>query len=224
VLRLEDVGGLDTLVGGGNLDQDAVLGDADLLVQLLENELAFGSTIATGVIFTYLDDVEGLVDGALGVEGQLGVDLGRDLAGDDFQDLLAELDQEAVQGGLDLIVDGATLLLAVGNGGVDESGILGLLGSSQDQGGVGGGILGLVLADGCGTLASTYRHSWRRDSRIHTGKVTYITRVSGVLDACTMMGGTYQSRRPRRCQWPSAAQERKTLCGWMLGRWMEEMG
>jgi hypothetical protein len=153
VLRLEDVGGLDTLVGRGNLDQDAVLGDADLLVQLLDNELAFGSTIATWVVFTYLDDVEGLVDGALGVEGQLGVDLGRDLAGDDLQDLLAELDQEAVQGGLDLIVDGATLLLAVGNGGVDESGILGLLGSSQDQGGVGGGILGLVLADGCGTLA-----------------------------------------------------------------------
>ena len=34
VLGLQDVGGLDTLVGGGNLDQDAVLGDTVLLVQL----------------------------------------------------------------------------------------------------------------------------------------------------------------------------------------------
>ena len=34
VLELQDVGGLDTLVGGGNLDQDAVLGDTLLLVEL----------------------------------------------------------------------------------------------------------------------------------------------------------------------------------------------
>jgi hypothetical protein len=34
VLGLQDVGGLDTLVGGGNLDQDTVLGDTVLLVEL----------------------------------------------------------------------------------------------------------------------------------------------------------------------------------------------
>lgn len=34
VLRLQNVGGLDTLPGGGDLDQDAVLGDTLLLVQL----------------------------------------------------------------------------------------------------------------------------------------------------------------------------------------------
>lgn len=34
VVALEDLGGLDTLPGGGDLDQDAVLGDALLLVQL----------------------------------------------------------------------------------------------------------------------------------------------------------------------------------------------
>lgn len=105
------------------------------------------------MISSYLEDLKGLVDGALGVEGQLGVDLGRDLAGDDLQDLLAELDQEAVESVLDLLIKGRALLLAVGNSGIDQGGVLGLLGSSQDQGGVGSGILGLVLADGCDTLA-----------------------------------------------------------------------
>lgn len=131
---------------------------------------------------TYLDDVKGLVDGSLGVERQLGVDLSRDLAGDDLQDLLAELNQETVQGGVDLVGDGLAVLLAVGNSSIDESGILGLLGCGQDQGGVGGGILGLVLADGCDTLAHAVLNSRSHslvESRcettrsIHTGKVTY---------------------------------------------------
>lgn len=104
-------------------------------------------------LLTYLDDVKGLVNGGLGVEGQLGVDLSRDLTGDDLQDLLAELNEEAVQSSLDLLVGALAVLLAVGNGGIDESGVLGLLGSSQDQGGVGGGVLGLVLADGWDMLA-----------------------------------------------------------------------
>jgi hypothetical protein len=34
VLGLEDLGGLDTLPGGGDLDEDAVLGDTNLLVEL----------------------------------------------------------------------------------------------------------------------------------------------------------------------------------------------
>lgn len=34
VVTLEDLGGLDTLPGGGDLDQDTVLGDALLLVEL----------------------------------------------------------------------------------------------------------------------------------------------------------------------------------------------
>jgi len=40
VLRLEDVGSLDSLVGGGNLDQDAVLLDANLLVELFEAKVS----------------------------------------------------------------------------------------------------------------------------------------------------------------------------------------
>jgi len=40
--------------------------------------------------------------------------------------------------------------LAVLNSNVDELGIFGLLGSREDEGGVGGGILWLIFADGCG--------------------------------------------------------------------------
>ena len=96
---------------------------------------------------SYLDDGEGLVNGGLGVEGQLGVNLGGDLARNNLEDLLAELNKETVQGGIDLLVNGPALGLTESNSGIDESGVLGLLGGSQDQGGVGGGILGLVLAD-----------------------------------------------------------------------------
>lgn len=122
---------------------------------------------------TYLDDLEGLVDGALGVEGQLGIDLGRNLTGNDLQNLQAELDQEAVQGGVNLLIDSLALGLTVGNGRVNQSSVLGLLGSSQDQGRVGGGILGLVLADGCYTLAEESNgigQCVKLES--HTGKVT----------------------------------------------------
>jgi hypothetical protein len=41
------------------------------------------------------------------------------------------------------------LFLALLDGSVDQAGILGLLRSSQDQGGVGGSILRLVFANGC---------------------------------------------------------------------------
>lgn len=96
----------------------------------------------------YLDDLEGLVDGGLGVEGQVGVDLGGDLAGDDLEDLGAELDQEAVESKLDLLLGRAALSLGVRDGLVDQGGVLGLLGGGEDEGGVGRRILGLVLADG----------------------------------------------------------------------------
>ena len=92
--------------------------------------------------------MEGLVNGGLGVEREAGIDLSGDLAGDDFEDLLAELDKQTVEGGIDLLVDSLALGLTLGDGGIDEAGVLGLLGGSQDQGGVGGGILRLVLANG----------------------------------------------------------------------------
>lgn len=118
--------------------------------------------------------MKGLVDGGLGVEGQLGVDLSRDLAGDDLQDLLAKLDQETVQSRINLLIDVLAVLLAVGNGSIDESGILGLLGRGQDQGGVGGGILGLVLADSCDTLAHPILKSIGRSKKAATRHGGYI--------------------------------------------------
>lgn len=98
--------------------------------------------------FTHVNDAEGLVNGGLCVEGETGVDLSGDLAGDNVQDLLAELDEEVVEGGIDLVVDVVAVLLAPRNGGVNELCVLGLLGGRENQGGVGGRILGLVLVDG----------------------------------------------------------------------------
>ena len=98
---------------------------------------------------TDLDDLQSLVDGSLGVERETGVNLGRNLAGDDLEDLTTELNQESVESIVDLLVQAATLLLGEVDGGIDQLGVLGLLGGSEDKRGVGGGILGLVLSDAC---------------------------------------------------------------------------
>lgn len=97
---------------------------------------------------TYVNDVQGLVHGSFRVEGEAGVDLSRDLAGDDLENLLAELDEESVERGIDLLVKGLSVSLAIFYGSVDELGVLWLLGGGEDQGRVGSGILGLVLVDG----------------------------------------------------------------------------
>ena len=73
VVTLELARGLDTLPGRGDLDEDALLLDADGLVE--GNELL---RLRLGRL--------------LGV-GETGVDFSRDTAGDDLQDLLAELDE-----------------------------------------------------------------------------------------------------------------------------------
>jgi len=58
------------------------------------------------------------------------------------------LHEERVKGAVDLVVNRAIDLLARLDGGVDELGIVGLLGSGENQRGVGGRILGLVLVNG----------------------------------------------------------------------------
>lgn len=73
VLRLEFPRRLDTLPGRRDLDQDALTLDANRLVEG--------------------DEVLGLRLGCCLVEGQLGVNLGGDTAGNDRKDLLAELDK-----------------------------------------------------------------------------------------------------------------------------------
>lgn len=92
---------------------------------------------------SYLNDVQSLVHTSLGVKAEAGVDLGGDLAGNDVEDLLAELDQEAVQSIVDLAFNvlAGTVLLGVVNGDVHQLGVLGLLRSLKNQAGVGSGIL-----------------------------------------------------------------------------------
>lgn len=54
--------------------------------------------------------MKGLVDGGLGIEREASVNLSGDLAGDDLEDLLAELNKETVQSGVNLLIDGLALL------------------------------------------------------------------------------------------------------------------
>jgi hypothetical protein len=101
-------------------------------------------------VSTYVDDAESLLDGDLLVEGEAGVNLSGDLAGDDLQDLATELDEQVVEDDVDHLVGllARAVLLAVGDSIVDELGVLGLLGGGEDEGRVGGGVLRLVLANG----------------------------------------------------------------------------
>ncbi len=92
--------------------------------------------------------MQGLVHGSLGVEGEAGIDLSRDLAGDDLKNLLAELNEEVVKGGVNLLIDGLSLGLTLSNGSINQAGVFRLLGSSKDERRVGGGILRLVLVNG----------------------------------------------------------------------------
>ena len=91
--------------------------------------------------------MESLVDGGLGIKGEAGVNLSRHLSGDDLQNLLSELDQEAVEGCIGLLVDVLAMILAVGHSNIYEGGVFWLLGSGQDEGWVGRSILRLVLAN-----------------------------------------------------------------------------
>lgn len=99
---------------------------------------------------TYVNDVKSLVNGTLSIERETGINLSRNLSRDDIQDLLSELDQETIEGGISLLVEVLAVSLAVLDSGVNQLGVFGLLGCGEDEGGVGGGILGLVFANGCG--------------------------------------------------------------------------
>lgn len=143
VLGLELSSSLDTLVGGGDLDENSVLGDTLGLVEV--NEL------------------ESLLDGGVLVERESGVNLGGDSAGDDLQNLGTELDEELVKSNLNLLLGVRGLALGVGNGLVNELGVLGLLGGGEDERRVGGSILGLVLGDG-----------WVSDERATTSDNTLV--------------------------------------------------
>jgi hypothetical protein len=92
--------------------------------------------------------VQRLLDRLLGAEREAGINLGRHAAGDDLEDLASELHEQIVQRGVDFLVDGAAVALAVLDRLVDQGRVLGLLGRGQDQRRVRGCILRLVLLDG----------------------------------------------------------------------------
>jgi len=99
VLGLELAGGLDTLPGGSDLDEDTLALDAEGLVEG--------------------DKVLGLLNGGLLVERETGVDLSRDTAGDDLEDLGTESNEETVSGKVELLGLVRSLLLGVLDGNVD---------------------------------------------------------------------------------------------------------
>lgn len=126
-LFLELLSSLDTLIGGGNLDENTL------------------TTNALG--FVQLDEVTSLLDSSLGVKRVTSINFGGDTARDDSEDLGTEFDQKTIKSNLNLRVDGTTLCLGIVNSSVDESSILGLLRSGQDERRVCGGILGFVFGD-----------------------------------------------------------------------------
>jgi hypothetical protein len=125
---LQDFSGFDAFPGGGDLDQHALAIRASSFVEA--------------------DDLAGLVEGGLGVKGETSVHFGADAAWDDLEDLLAKVNEDAVDHGIHQSIAGEAAALHVGHAFVDEAAILGLLCSSQNQRGVGGGVLGLVSLHG----------------------------------------------------------------------------
>lgn len=62
---------------------------------------------------TDVDDVKSLVDAGLGAERESCINLGRNLSRHLFQDLLSELHEQSIEGGIDLVIDAFAVLLAV---------------------------------------------------------------------------------------------------------------
>jgi len=119
MVTLKLASSLDTIPSRSNLDEDTLLLDAQALVEL--------------------NKVDRLRLGRLLVKREGCVDLGRDTAWDDVEDLLAELNEKTVYGerALLLLVRGL-LLLGVLDGNVNQACVLLLLDSGQDEGLQGG--------------------------------------------------------------------------------------
>jgi hypothetical protein len=97
---------------------------------------------------TYLNNVQRLFYRRLGVKAQPSINFCRDLARNNFQDLLSELYEQCIKSRLDLLVKRSFDFFSFYNCGVDELCVLGLLSGGKNKGWVGGGILRLVLRDG----------------------------------------------------------------------------
>ena len=91
--------------------------------------------------------MQSFVNRSLDIEGESGINLGGDFSWNDLQDLTSELNQETVECGINLCIQLPTVLLAICNSVINELGIFGFLGSGEDEGRIGGSVLGLVLSD-----------------------------------------------------------------------------
>lgn len=128
VIPLQLPGGLNSFPSGSDLDQHSVP--------------------VNSLSFVQGDDLLGLGDSGLLVIRQGSVDLGGNSTRDDLEDLLSKLDEQSVHGVGDLVIDGTSLLLGPFDGRVDELGVGRLVDGGEDEGGVGGSVLGLVDGDG----------------------------------------------------------------------------
>ena len=85
----------------------------------------------------------GFFDAPFDVEGEAGVDFGRDAAGDDLEDFQAEVDKDFIQG---MREAGSGLGFAIADRLFDEVLILGLLAGGIDEGRIGRRIGGADIA------------------------------------------------------------------------------
>lgn len=76
--------------------------------------------------------MQGLVHTLLSAEGESSIDFCRDLAGNDLEDLGAELHKEVIKGGVDLLVNVLAMVLAILDRLVDERSVLRLLRRGED--------------------------------------------------------------------------------------------
>ena len=76
---------------------------------------------------TYINNVKSLFDGSFGVEREPSIDLSGDFAWNDLQNFLAELDEEIVEGSINLVISVLAMGLSVFYRRIDKLGILGLL-------------------------------------------------------------------------------------------------
>lgn len=94
--------------------------------------------------------MQGFFNTGFCVKREAGIDLGRNLAGNSFQDLFTKFNQETVEGGINLGVDVLLefLCLRICDGNVDKLGIFSLFGGGENYRGVCGSILRCVLYNG----------------------------------------------------------------------------
>lgn len=146
IVPLELTCGLDTLPGGSYLNEDALLFDADAIIEC--------------------DELLGFGLGSFFVKGKRGINFRGNTAGDDLEDGLAKLDQlyspcqhaliesrrvlktyQAIHGCLNLRWEVTTLALAVLDSGINQLGIVGLVRRCEDKRGVRSSILQSASVD-----------------------------------------------------------------------------